>query len=63
MNPASVEVQEQVKKLQSFISDHFISVLMKCFLDLARCMMVGEILPIISIRWVVKELLSLYSEQ
>ena len=23
MNPASVEVQEQVKKLQSFISDHF----------------------------------------
>ena len=58
-DPASSVVQDQVKKLQGFITEHFINVLRRFFQASVRCMPVAANSPRTLIRWAEKELLNL----
>lgn len=59
MNPADEQVQLQVKKLQDYITNHFIHVLIRFYVVLEECMLVEENLRKILTMLLVQALRSL----
>lgn len=59
MNPADEQVQLQVKKLQDYITNHFIYVLIRFYVVLEECMLVEENLRKILTMLLVQALRSL----